>query len=98
MSESDWDGWAELTRLLGQKIQVVGDDVFVTNTRILKQAIERRIANAILIKPNRIGRLTESPAPTAMAAQPRSPPVWRIARGETRGGPPAATRVRSPPP
>src|SRR5207237_643127 len=60
MSESDWDGWSQLTRALGQKIELVGDDVFVTNTRILKEAIERHIANAILIKPNQIGTLTET--------------------------------------
>jgi len=83
MSESDWDGWAELTRLLGQKIQVVGDDVFVTNTRILKQAIERRIANAILIKPNQIGTLTETLAAIDMADQARYASVVSHRSGET---------------
>jgi len=67
MSEADWDGWAQITRVLGAKIQLVGDDVFVTNTKILKQAIERRIANAILIKPNQIGTLSETLACIAMA-------------------------------
>src|SRR6202045_3342452 len=67
MSESDWDGWSQLTRALGQKIQLVGDDVFVTNTRILKEAIERHIANAILIKPNQIGTLSETLAAIDMA-------------------------------
>ncbi|TLY98876.1 MAG: phosphopyruvate hydratase, partial [Gammaproteobacteria bacterium] len=80
---SDWDGWAELTRLLGQKIQVVGDDVFVTNTRILKQAIERRIANAILIKPNQIGTLTETLAAIDMADQARYASVVSHRSGET---------------
>src|SRR5207302_1753303 len=83
MSESDWDGWAELTRLLGQKIQVVGDDVFVTNTRILKQAIERHIANAILIKPNQIGTLTETLAVIDMADQARYASVVSHRSGET---------------
>jgi enolase len=60
MSEADWDGWAQITRALGTKVQLVGDDVFVTNTRILRQAISQHIANAILIKPNQIGTLTET--------------------------------------
>jgi enolase len=60
MSEADWDGWAQLTRALGAAIQLVGDDVFVTNTKILKEAIGKHIANAILIKPNQIGTLTET--------------------------------------
>jgi enolase len=83
MSESDWDGWAELTRLLGQKLQLVGDDVFVTNTRILKEAIERRIANAILIKPNQIGTLTETLAAIDMADQARYASVVSHRSGET---------------
>jgi enolase len=60
MSEADWDGWAQLTRVLGATIQLVGDDVFVTNTKILREAIGKHIANAILIKPNQIGTLTET--------------------------------------
>jgi enolase len=60
MSEADWDGWAQLTQVLGRSIQLVGDDAFVTNTKILKEAIARHIANAILIKPNQIGTLTET--------------------------------------
>lgn len=60
MDESDWEGWAELTRKLGQRVQLVGDDLFVTNTAILSQGISRRIANSILIKPNQIGTLTET--------------------------------------
>jgi enolase len=67
MGESDWDGWAELTRVLGTRIQLVGDDIFVTNTKILREAIARHIANAILIKPNQIGTLTETLAAIAMA-------------------------------
>ena len=60
MSEADWDGWAQLTRALGKSTQLVGDDVFVTNTKILKEAIAKHIANAILIKPNQIGTLSET--------------------------------------
>jgi enolase len=60
MSEADWDGWAQITRALGSRLQLVGDDVFVTNTKILQRAIDEHIANAILIKPNQIGTLTET--------------------------------------
>ncbi|AWN17056.1 phosphopyruvate hydratase [Salinisphaera sp. LB1] len=60
MAEDDWDGWALLTERLGDKIQLVGDDLFVTNTRILQRGIEEGIANSILIKPNQIGTLTET--------------------------------------
>jgi enolase len=60
LDENDWDGWAELTRELGSKIQLVGDDLFVTNPKIFKEGIDKGIANAILIKPNQIGTLTET--------------------------------------
>jgi enolase len=60
MSEDDWDGWALLTERLGDHVQLVGDDLFVTNTRILQKGIEEGIANSILIKPNQIGTLTET--------------------------------------
>lgn len=60
LSENDWDGWQKLTEKLGNKIQLVGDDVFVTNPKILKEGIEKHIANAILIKLNQIGTLTET--------------------------------------
>jgi enolase len=83
MSESDWDGWEQLTRALGAKIQLVGDDVFVTNTRILKEAIERRIANAILIKPNQIGTLTETLACIDMADKAHYASVVSHRSGET---------------
>lgn len=58
--ESDWDGWADLTQKIGHKIQLVGDDLFVTNTKILKQGIDKKIANSILIKFNQIGSLSET--------------------------------------
>jgi enolase len=60
MAEGDWDGWATLTQRLGKRIQLVGDDLFVTNTKILREGITKHIANSILIKPNQIGTLTET--------------------------------------
>ncbi len=60
MAEDDWDGWAALTQRLGKKVQLVGDDLFVTNPRILQEGIDKGIANAILIKVNQIGTLTET--------------------------------------
>lgn len=60
LSENDWAGWAKITEKLGDKIQIVGDDVFVTNPKILREGIEKGIANAILIKLNQIGTLTET--------------------------------------
>ena len=60
LSEDDWDGWKELTEVLGDKVQLVGDDLFVTNVSILAEGIEKGIANAILIKPNQIGSVSET--------------------------------------
>ena len=60
LAENDWDGWKVLTEKLGDKVQLVGDDLFVTNTSIFKQGIEKGIANSILIKLNQIGTLTET--------------------------------------
>ncbi|WP_298137960.1 phosphopyruvate hydratase [Acidiferrobacter sp.] len=60
MGEEDWDGWLGLTRRLGSRVQLVGDDLFVTNSALLKRGIDQGIANAILIKPNQIGTLTET--------------------------------------
>jgi enolase len=60
MAEDDWDGWASLTRALGDKVQLVGDDLFVTNPKRLAQGIERGIANSILVKVNQIGTLSET--------------------------------------
>jgi enolase len=60
MAEDDWDGWAEITRVLGKKVQLVGDDLFVTNTKRLNQGIAKGVANAILVKVNQIGSLTET--------------------------------------
>ena len=67
MAENDWDGWKVLTDAMGERVQLVGDDVFVTNTRLLQQGIDRGIANSILIKPNQIGTLTETLDAIALA-------------------------------
>jgi enolase len=60
MAENDWDGWKLLTDALGDKVQIVGDDLFVTNTEILQKGIDRKIGNSILVKVNQIGTLTET--------------------------------------
>jgi enolase len=60
LAENDWDGWAALTSALGRKVQLVGDDVFVTNTKILAKGIEKKVANSILVKLNQIGTMTET--------------------------------------
>jgi enolase len=83
MSESDWAGWGELTRELGARVQLVGDDLFVTNTKILKQGIDGRVANAILIKPNQIGTFSETLAAIDMAERARYASVISHRSGET---------------
>ncbi|HXA93631.1 MAG TPA: phosphopyruvate hydratase [Steroidobacteraceae bacterium] len=83
MSESDWSGWAEHTRALGQRVQLVGDDIFVTNTKILAEGIEKGVANAILIKPNQIGTLTETRAAIDMAEKAGYASVVSHRSGET---------------
>ena len=83
MDESDWDGWAALTRKLGDRIQLVGDDLFVTNTQILKQGIERNVANSILIKFNQIGSLTETLNAIRMANEAGYTAVISHRSGET---------------
>jgi enolase len=83
MSEADWSGWSLLTEQLGRKIQLVGDDIFVTNTRILAEGIARGVANAILIKPNQIGTLTETLAAISMAEQAHYASIISHRSGET---------------
>jgi enolase len=83
MDESDWDGWKILTDRLGDRIQLVGDDLFVTNTRILQEGIDKQIANAILIKPNQIGTLTETLAAINMATAAGYRSVISHRSGET---------------
>ena len=83
MAEGDWDGWAGLTAKLGSRIQLVGDDLFVTNTQILAEGIRRKVANSILIKPNQIGTLTETLAAIEMASQAGYSAVVSHRSGET---------------
>src|SRR3982074_1948773 len=83
MAENDWEGWATLTRALGKKIQLVGDDLFVTNTRILREGIQKNIANSILIKINQIGTLTETFAAIEMAKRAGYTAVISHRSGET---------------
>jgi enolase len=83
MSEGDWDGWSILTQKLGAKVQLVGDDLFVTNTKIFAEGIAKKIANAILIKPNQIGTLTETLAAIEMAHQAKYAAVVSHRSGET---------------
>ncbi|NJD24813.1 MAG: phosphopyruvate hydratase [Betaproteobacteria bacterium] len=83
MSEADWDGWKLLTDRLGDKVQIVGDDIFVTNTRIFKEGIRKGIANSILIKINQIGTLSETFAAIEMAKRAGYTAVISHRSGET---------------
>lgn len=83
MHEADWDGWLTLTNKLGKKIQLVGDDLFVTNTKILREGIQKGIANSILIKINQIGTLTETFAAIEMAKRANYTSVISHRSGET---------------
>ncbi len=83
MAENDWDGWKVLTDKLGDRVQLVGDDLFVTNTQYLKRGIEQGIANSILIKVNQIGTLTETLAAIEMAKRARYTAVISHRSGET---------------
>ena len=83
MDESDWDGWRLLTDKLGDRVQLVGDDLFVTNTSILKRGIDEKIANSILIKPNQIGTLSETLDAITMADEAGYSAVISHRSGET---------------
>ncbi|MDO9451699.1 MAG: phosphopyruvate hydratase, partial [Stagnimonas sp.] len=83
MAEGDWAGWATLTKKLGGKVQLVGDDLFVTNTKILSEGIAKNIANSILIKPNQIGTLTETLDAIQMATDAGYSSVVSHRSGET---------------
>ncbi|AKH69568.1 phosphopyruvate hydratase [Spongiibacter sp. IMCC21906] len=83
MDESDWEGWAALTRRCGDRVQLVGDDLFVTNTKILKRGIDEKIANSILIKFNQIGTLTETLDAIQMAKEAGYTAVISHRSGET---------------
>ncbi|HGE69889.1 TPA: phosphopyruvate hydratase [Candidatus Poribacteria bacterium] len=83
MAQTDWDGWKMLTDALGKKVQLIGDDIFVTNTQILKRGIENGIANSILIKVNQIGTLTETLDAIEMAKRAKYTAVVSHRSGET---------------
>ena len=83
MAEGDWDGWKLLTQRMGDNVQLVGDDLFVTNTRILKEGIEKGVANSVLIKINQIGTLTETFAAIEMAKRAGYTAVVSHRSGET---------------
>jgi enolase len=83
MAEDDWDGWVHLTERLGRKVQIVGDDIFVTNTRILKQGIAKGVANSVLIKINQIGTLSETFGAITMANRAGYTAVISHRSGET---------------
>ena len=82
-AEGDWDGWKLLTDALGDKVQIVGDDLFVTNVEFLKKGIERGVANSILVKVNQIGTLTETLDAIELAKENRYTAVISHRSGET---------------
>ena len=83
MAEEDWDGWLEITKRIGSKVQLVGDDLFVTNTQRLEQGIEKGVANSILIKVNQIGTLTETLETVDLATQNGYTSVMSHRSGDT---------------
>lgn len=83
MAEDDWEGWKLLTDAIGEKVQLVGDDLFVTNPSILKRGIDQKVANSILIKPNQIGTLTETLEAVSLAAKNGYTSVISHRSGET---------------
>jgi len=83
LGENDWDGWKSLTKRLGKKTQLVGDDLFVTNTEILRKGIKEGLANAILIKVNQIGTLTETISAVQMASEAKYGSMMSHRSGET---------------
>ena len=83
MDENDWEGWRYLTKLIGKKTQLVGDDLFVTNVKRLAKGIDQKIANSILIKVNQIGTLTETIAAVDMAHKSGYTSVMSHRSGET---------------
>ena len=83
MDEGDWDGWGLLTERLGDRVQIVGDDLFVTNTQLLRRGIKQKVANSILIKPNQIGTLSETLDAITMAVDANYSAVVSHRSGET---------------
>lgn len=96
MAEDDWDGWCELTRELGDRVQLVGDDNFVTNTKLLQDGIDQGVANAILIKPNQIGTLSETVAAIDLATRNDYAAVISHRSGETEDATIADLAVATP--
>lgn len=83
MAENDWDGWSQLTKTLGDKVQLVGDDLFVTNTQRLQQGIDAKVANSVLVKVNQVGTLTETLDTVALAGKHGYTSVMSHRSGET---------------
>ncbi len=83
MAEDDWDGWRALTDAVGNRVQLVGDDLFVTNTERLEMGIDRGVANSVLIKVNQIGTLTETLDTVALATRSSYSSVMSHRSGET---------------
>jgi enolase len=83
MDENDWEGWTKLSAQIGDKVQLVGDDLFVTNTKILNKGINEKVANSILIKFNQIGSLTETLAAINMAKSSSYTAIISHRSGET---------------
>ena len=83
MDQDDWDGWSKLTQKLGGKVQLVGDDLFVTNTERLSKGIEKKIANSILVKVNQIGSLSETYEAVRMAHKAGYTSIMSHRSGET---------------
>ena len=83
MAEDDWDGWAMMTEALGKKVQLVGDDLFVTNVKRLKQGIDKNIANGLLVKVNQIGTITETINAVTMAQHNGYNTIMSHRSGET---------------
>ncbi len=83
LAENDWDGWKKLTSTLGKQVQLIGDDLFVTSTKLLEKGIDQEVANAILIKPNQIGTLTETLSTIQLAKQSGYGAIISHRSGET---------------
>jgi enolase len=83
MAENDWEGWAQLTKSVGSRVQLVGDDLFVTNTEFLRRGIDSGVANSILVKVNQIGSLTETLNAIGMAVRAGYTTIISHRSGET---------------
>ena len=94
MDENDWDGWKLLTEKLGNKVQLVGDDLFVTNPKILAEGIEKGVANALLVKVNQIGTLSETLQAVDLAKRSRYASVM----SHPSAAPPSPNACRNTPP